>query len=338
MSFFQNKPAGTTSAFGTPQNVNTNTNAFSSFSTPAAQKPGPFSVSGLGLSAQPQQTGANAFGSPAQPQNTSTGGFGGFGSSNQGSGGFGQSNVQGGFGQNTGQGGFGQTTGGFGQSTGGFGQNTGGFGQGTGFGQNTGLGSGFGQNTNTQGSGAFGAFTQKPSGFGFGQQPQQTNQSGFGGGFNQPQQTQQQSGFGGSTFGGGLNTGSGFGGGSSMGGSTFSNWSQPQPQQQPQYIPNFLGILMYRIQQSQITPITRWSDLPQSDQKFLEDLEKYITEQKALGEDLNTRSPQLEEYVSSIPTDVAEVQKRFDTMSHILSLDSTVLFNDLKVKVHQCKN
>ena len=86
-------------------------------------------------------------------------------------------------------------------------------------------------------------------------------------------------------------------------------------------------------QQSQITPITRWSDLPASDQKFLEDLEKYITEQKAICEDLKTRSPQLEEYVSSIPSDVAEVQKRFDTISHILAVDTTILTNDLKQKV-----
>ena len=86
-------------------------------------------------------------------------------------------------------------------------------------------------------------------------------------------------------------------------------------------------------QQSQITQITRWSDLPQPDQKGLEELEKYISEQKTICEDLNTRTPQLEEYVSSIPTDVAEVQKRFDTIFHILTVDTTILTNDLKVKV-----
>lgn len=90
--------------------------------------------------------------------------------------------------------------------------------------------------------------------------------------------------------------------------------------------------------QSQITPITRWSDLPQQDQKFLEDLEKYITEQKSISEDLATRTPQLEEYVQSIPSDVAEVQKRFDTISHILSVDSTILNSDLKLKVIHLKH
>jgi len=75
--------------------------------------------------------------------------------------------------------------------------------------------------------------------------------------------------------------------------------------------------------------------LPANDQKFLEDLEKYIIDQKQIAEDLKTRSPQLEEYVSSIPSDVAEVQKRFDSISHILSVDTTILQNDLKVKVHE---
>lgn len=92
-------------------------------------------------------------------------------------------------------------------------------------------------------------------------------------------------------------------------------------------------MLIHRQQQPQITPITRWSDLPAPDQKFLEDLDKYITEQKAICEDLKTRSPQLEEYVSSIPTDVTEVQKRFDTISHILAVDTTILSGDLKQKV-----
>jgi hypothetical protein len=87
-------------------------------------------------------------------------------------------------------------------------------------------------------------------------------------------------------------------------------------------------------QQSQITPITRWSDLPANDQKFLEDLEKYITEQKAICEDLKTRSPQLDEYVLSIPADVNEVQKRFDTISHILFVDMTLVASDLKVQVY----
>jgi hypothetical protein len=95
---------------------------------------------------------------------------------------------------------------------------------------------------------------------------------------------------------------------------------------------------MSRIQQpSQITPITRWSDLPENDQKFLEDLEKYIIEQKAICEDLKTRSPQIDEYVLSIPADVNEVQKRFDTISHILFVDTTILANDLKVKVSHNK-
>ena len=62
-------------------------------------------------------------------------------------------------------------------------------------------------------------------------------------------------------------------------------------------------------------------------------MEKYIKQQKEICEDLKTRSPQLEEYVSSIPSDVAEVQKRFDTISHILAVDITILTNDLKQKV-----
>ena len=99
MSFFQNKPAGTPSTFGTPQSTNT----FSAFSTPTASKPGPFSVSGPGLNNQQQ----NTFGTPSQQQNTGTGGFGTFGANtNQGTGAFGQSNTQQGggfFGQNTGQ-------------------------------------------------------------------------------------------------------------------------------------------------------------------------------------------------------------------------------------------
>lgn len=86
-------------------------------------------------------------------------------------------------------------------------------------------------------------------------------------------------------------------------------------------------------QQLTITAITRWSDLPASDQKSLEELEQYITQQKAICEDLKTRSPQLEEYVSSIPTDVTEVQKRFDTIDHILAFDTTILTSDLKQKV-----
>jgi hypothetical protein len=95
-----------------------------------------------------------------------------------------------------------------------------------------------------------------------------------------------------------------------------------------------LGVMLIsRQQQPQITTITRWSDLPESDQNFLESLEKYITEQKAICEDLKTRSPQLEEYVSSVPTDVTEVQKRFDTISHILAVDTTILTNDLKQRV-----
>jgi predicted nuclease with TOPRIM domain len=89
---------------------------------------------------------------------------------------------------------------------------------------------------------------------------------------------------------------------------------------------------MYR--QFQITPITRWSDLPEPDQKFLEDLEKYITEQKSISEDLTTRTHQLEEYVQSIPSDVAEVQKRFDAIAHILTVDNTLLTSDLKPKVY----
>ena len=110
------------------------------------------------------------------------------------------------------------------------------------------------------------------------------------------------------------------------------NLNNPNNNPNNSSIPLFMVKLTYR-QKSQITPITRWSDLPPSDQKFLEDLEKYITEQKAICEDLKTRSPQLEEYVSSIPTDVAEVQKRFDTISHILAVDTTLLNNDLKQKV-----
>jgi hypothetical protein len=92
--------------------------------------------------------------------------------------------------------------------------------------------------------------------------------------------------------------------------------------------------LNFRVpQQPPISAITRWSDLPAEDQKFLEDIEKYIADQKKIAEDLATRTPQFEEYVASIPTDVAEVQKRFDAISHILSVDSSVLINDLKTKV-----
>lgn len=85
----------------------------------------------------------------------------------------------------------------------------------------------------------------------------------------------------------------------------------------------------------QITPITRLSDLGPNEQKLFEDLDKYIAEQKAICEDLKTRSPQIDEYVRSIPADVAEVQKRFDAIYHILSVDTTTLNNDLKVKVHK---
>lgn len=81
--------------------------------------------------------------------------------------------------------------------------------------------------------------------------------------------------------------------------------------------------------------MTRWYELPQSDQNVLEELEKYIDEQKAICEDLKTRTPQLENYVSSIPIDVAEVQKRFDATSHILAVDTTTLLNDLRVKVYK---
>jgi len=85
--------------------------------------------------------------------------------------------------------------------------------------------------------------------------------------------------------------------------------------------------------QPSITSITRWSDLPQNDQQALEALEKYIQSQNDLCEDLKTRSPQLEEYVASIPTDVAEIQKRFDAISHILAMDATTLNDDLRPKV-----
>jgi hypothetical protein len=96
-----------------------------------------------------------------------------------------------------------------------------------------------------------------------------------------------------------------------------------------------LSVLSNLRQAPQITPITRLSDLPTDAQKLFEDLEKYITEQKSICEDLKTRSPQIDEYVLSIPADVAEVQKRFDTIFHILSVDTATLNNDLKVKVPQ---
>src|SRR5208282_5542297 len=98
----------------------------SSFSTPQQSKPGPFSLTGLGLNTQQQQT---TFGTPAQQQNTGTSTFGGFGgNTGQGTtGGFGQSAQR----QGGGGGFFGQSTT---QQSGGFGQTTGGFGQGTGIG------------------------------------------------------------------------------------------------------------------------------------------------------------------------------------------------------------
>src|SRR2546430_8291906 len=67
-----------------------------------------------------------------------------------------------------------------------------------------------------------------------------------------------------------------------------------------------LSVLSNFSQAPQITPITRLSDLPPDAQKLFEDLEKYITEQKSICEDLKTRSPQIDEYVLSIPADVAE--------------------------------
>jgi len=345
MSFFPNPSnTGSSTAFGTPQNTNT----FSSFQTPQ-NKPGPFSLSGFGSSTT-NNTGG--FGTPQNAATgttgTGTGGFGGFGGfgantqPNQGTqqtmgGGFlGQSTPQtGGFpGQSSSQQ---QQTGGFG----GFGQSgtqgttTGGFG---GFGQNPNQGTttgGFGLGQST-GGGFLGGNTGATGGFGGGggglfvgqqqQQQQQPAQSAFGGSFlgqYQPQQPQQQS-----TF-GGFGTGSTFGGGGF--GQRLGTSIQPQQFQQP-YI-SYHGPIAHA-RQSQITPITRWSDLPAQDQKFLEDLEKYITEQKSICEDLNTRTPQMEEYVQSIPADVAEVQKRFDTISHILNVDLTVLTTDLKVKVH----
>jgi hypothetical protein len=41
----------------------------------------------------------------------------------------------------------------------------------------------------------------------------------------------------------------------------------------------------------------------------------------------------MNEYVLSIPADVTEVQTRFDTISHILTIDHTILTHDLKPKV-----
>lgn len=267
----------------------------------------------------PQNTNQqNTFGSFSTQQTAKPGPFGlgsGFGQSQQATNTFANPVPQ-----NTspGLGGFGASTNqssGFGQSAQ---QQSGGL---SGFGQAS--QAGFGQSAN-QGTGAFGGFGQSAGAFGTGLQTQpnqQQQQGGFGGfGGLGSQGQQQQSSFGGSAF----------GGGSTLTGNTLgASWQQQAPPQ-----PYILSPIVTDLRQApQITPITRLSDLPPNDQKLFEDLEKYITDQKSICEDLKTRSPQIDEYVLSIPADVAEVQKRFDTIFHILSVDTTTLNNDLKVKV-----
>ncbi|KAK9390230.1 hypothetical protein V1515DRAFT_583307 [Lipomyces mesembrius] len=95
-----------------------------------------------------------------------------------------------------------------------------------------------------------------------------------------------------------------------LGGSLFGKpaaATQP-PQQQPQ-VPQ------------QITSLTRYSDLPGSAQKELDEIDNYINKQIEISEDLKARKNSWQDELQSVPRDVEVVMRKLVTTHQALSND-----------------
>ncbi|KAK9487611.1 hypothetical protein V1527DRAFT_494795 [Lipomyces starkeyi] len=97
-----------------------------------------------------------------------------------------------------------------------------------------------------------------------------------------------------------------------LGGSLFGKpaaATQSQQQQQQQQVPQ------------QITSLTRYSDLPESAQKELNEIDNYINKQIEISEDLKARKNSWQDELQSVPRDVEVIMRKLVTTHQALSND-----------------
>ncbi|KAK9373221.1 uncharacterized protein V1513DRAFT_185651 [Lipomyces chichibuensis] len=95
-----------------------------------------------------------------------------------------------------------------------------------------------------------------------------------------------------------------------LGGSLFGKpVAATQPQQQQPQAPQ------------QITSLTRYSDLPESAQKELDEIDNYINKQTEISEDLKARKNSWQDELQSVPRDVEVVMRKLVTTHQALSND-----------------
>ncbi|KAK9480658.1 hypothetical protein V1514DRAFT_325068 [Lipomyces japonicus] len=102
-----------------------------------------------------------------------------------------------------------------------------------------------------------------------------------------------------------------------FGASTNQQQQQQQRQQQQQQQLQ----LQSQQQQVQLTSLTRHSDLPEPAQKELDEVDKYITQQIEISEDLSARKETRQELLQSVPRDVEVILRKLTTTNHALAND-----------------